>query len=158
MDVYTDYPERLAVGAVLFVGDAYLPVRLTGIRPHSGMLLVSFNGYTDPESVGQFRNHLLFVSAADRPPLPEGEYYHHQLIGLHVITEDGATLGEISQILETGANDVCVVRRLAGRDVLLPLIDSVLRSVNLEQGEMHVHLLPGLVEEDTPKQGDASEG
>ncbi len=157
MDVYTDYPERLAPGMALFIGETHQPVQLTHVRWHGQAMRVSFKGYADPESVGQFRNQLLYVLAADRPPLPEGEFYHHQLIGLRVVTEDGQALGVVSQLLETGANDVCVVRRQSGPDVLLPLIDSVLLAVDLEHGEMRVHLLPGLLEEDAPNQGDADE-
>lgn len=157
MDVYTDYPERLAPGMALFIGETHQPVQLAHVRWQGQAMRVSFKGYADPESVGQFRNQLLYVLAADRPPLPEGEFYHHQLLGLRVVTEDGLALGVVSQLLETGANDVCVVRRPSGPDVLLPLINSVLLAVDLEHGEMRVHLLPGLLEEDAPSQGDADE-
>jgi 16S rRNA processing protein RimM len=157
MDVYTDYPERLTAGKQLYIGETHLPVRLAHTRWHGEALLISFKGYPDPESVGQFRNQLLFAAAADRPSLPEGEYYHHQLIGLRVITEDGQALGVVSQVLETGANDVCVVRRPAGAEILLPLIDPVILAVNLAQGEMQVHLLPGLLDEDIPGAGDDAE-
>jgi 16S rRNA processing protein RimM len=85
------------------------------------------------------------VRADDRPSLPDGEYYHHQLLGLRVISDTGQTLGRLVQILSTGANDVYIVRPEAGPDVLLPATDEVVQRVDLEQGEILVHLLPGLI-------------
>jgi 16S rRNA processing protein RimM len=88
----------------------------------------------------------MYVSAADRPPLPEGEYYHHQLIGLRVMDDTGQFLGLISGILETGgANDVYVVTSQENRELLLPDIEDVVLSIDLKAGEMRVHLLPGLL-------------
>jgi 16S rRNA processing protein RimM len=78
--------------------------------------------------------------------LPEGEYYYWQILGLKVLTEDGEELGEVAQILETGANDVYVVRAADGKEVLLPAIPSVIRHVDLDEGHILVTLLPGLLE------------
>ena len=90
------------------------------------------------------------------PDLPAGEYYHHQLLGLQVIDETGKLLGQVSEILETGANDVLVVRPSMGEEILLPAIDPVILQVNLEQGVMQVHLLPGLIDQvDEERDDDA---
>lgn len=152
MEIFTDFPERLHRGSLLYVGESRQEIRLNSIRPNNTTLLVSLEGYTTPETVGIFRNQIVFVPVADRPPLPEGEFYHHQIIGLRVVSDEGQALGVVSEILETGANDVCVVRPLIGSEILLPLIDPVVLQIDLEKREMLVHLLPGLVE-----QGD-SEG
>lgn len=146
MDVLTDFPERLQVGGLLYAGEAYQPLRIRSIRPHDKVLLMAFEGMHTPEIVGELRNQILYVSAADRPPLPAGEYYHHQLIGLRVIDEVGNSLGLITGILETGgANDVYLVAGQDDRELLLPDIEEVVLSINLEAGEMRVHLLPGLL-------------
>jgi len=97
-----------------------------------------------------------FVSAEDRPPLPEGEYYHHQIIGLNVFDETGTSLGVVSEILETGANDVYVVAAAGGREILIPALKDVLLEINLEQKRMKVHLLPGLLDQEGLPDGDAS--
>lgn len=146
MEIFTDFPERLQRGKVVYIGDNHQEISLHSVRPNNTTLLVSFAGYTTPETVGIFRNQIVFVPAVDRPTLPEGEYYHHQIIGLKVITDEGQALGVVNQILETGANDVCVVRPAIGSDILLPLIDPVVLQINLEKGEMLVHLLPGLID------------
>ena len=91
------------------------------------------------------RNELVYVRADDRPPLAEGEYYHHELIGLRVVDESGDILGILVQILDTRANDVYVVRPQAGPEILLPAIESVILDIDLEKGEIRVHLLPGLI-------------
>jgi 16S rRNA processing protein RimM len=106
---------------------------------------VSFKGYHDPEKAGELRNQLVFVRADDRPPLPKGEYYHHQLLGLRVISDTGEELGVLKDILETGANDVYLVARSAAEDILLPAIADVVLAIDLERGEMQVRLLSGLL-------------
>lgn len=148
MEVLTDFPERLETGITLFIGKEHQPVRLKSRRWHNQNLLVSFDGYSNPEAVSVLVNQLVQVPAADRPPLPEGEYYHHQLLGLQVVDENGNLLGRLKQILETGANDVYIVQPEQGREILLPAIDSVLQSIDLAQGRITIHLLPGLLPED----------
>ncbi len=145
MEVITDFPERLQAGVQVYAGEPPRPLHIRSRRKHGQGLLLGFEGYDSPETVGELRNALVFVSTADRPPLPPGEYYHHQLIGLRVISEDGQELGRLVEIMTTPANDVYVVRG-AGPDLLLPAIEPVVRAIDLERGEMQVHLLPGLQE------------
>jgi 16S rRNA processing protein RimM len=150
MEVITDFPERLRKGVKVYVGDEKSPMQIRSRRVHGQGLLMGLEGYSTPEEAGELRNQLVYVSAHDRPPLPEGEYYHHQLLGLRVITEEGLELGLLHEILSTAANDVYVVRPQPGAEgvpaeILLPAIESVIRNVNLERGEILIHLLPGLL-------------
>lgn len=147
MDVLTDFPERLTEGLFVYVGSQQQPLRLMKLRYHRDALLVTFEGYETPEAAGDLRNQYVSVPVGSLAPLEEGEYYHHQILGLQVVDEDGTLLGTIVEIIETGANDVYVVRREGRDDVLLPAIDPVVLEVDLEAGMMHVHLLPGLVDE-----------
>ena len=146
-DVITDFPERLVVGAVVYIGENHTPERIRTRRRHGNGLLLSFEDYHDPESVGIFRNHLVYVRADDLPALPEGEIYQHQILGLRVVNEDGALVGRLESVLETGANDVFIVRQESGAELLLPDIDDVILDINLEAGEIRVHLLQGLLPE-----------
>jgi 16S rRNA processing protein RimM len=109
--------------------------------------LIAFEGILSPEMVGEFRNQFVYVKSEDRPQLPKGEYYHHQLLGLSVIDDSGGNLGVLSEILSTGANDVYVVRNEVGQEILLPVIDEVILETNLTRGEIRVHILPGLLSE-----------
>jgi len=147
MEVITDFPERICPGVMVFVGEEHRLLKIRSCREHGKLLLVAFEGFDDREAVGVWRNHLIYVNASDRPPLPEGDYYQHQIIGLHVVTDEGMALGELSQVLETGANDVYLIRSQSGSEVLLPAIDDVILSVDLERKEILVHLLPGLLPE-----------
>jgi 16S rRNA processing protein RimM len=147
MDVMTDFPERLAPGVVLYIGQDYTPHSLLSVRWQNNLMLLAFEGFSSPEEVGQLRSQIAYVPAADRPPLEEGEYYHHELLGLQVFTEDGQHLGRLAEILETGANDVYLVKPEVGPEILLPAVDDVILSVDLNEKKIVVHLLPGLLGE-----------
>ena len=134
MDVLTDFPERLEVGKEVFIGEEYAPCRLVGLRRHDPALIVSLEGIEDRDAAGKMRNKMVFVRSSGLPVLPEGEYYHHQLIGLAVVDESGAKLGLLEQILETGANDVYLVRTAEGTELLLPAIHDVILEINPEEG------------------------
>jgi len=148
MSVWTDFPERLIPGIKVFIGEGYTVVSINTVRWHRDDILISFENYETREAVGVFRNEEVFVRADDRPPLKDGFYYLHQLLGLRVVEDiDRKMLGTIVEVLETGANDVFVIRPESGKDILLPDIDSVVLNIDFEEGEMRVHLIPGLVEE-----------
>lgn len=145
LHVLTDFPERLEAGVVVFLGPDYQPVEIQSQRSHRDALLLSLEGFHTPEAVAELTNQYLFVRAEDRPPLPEGEYYHHQMIGLQVLDEDGQVLGTLSQILETGANDVYMVLPPEGPEILLPAIEDVILEIDLDQRQILVRLLPGML-------------
>lgn len=144
MGVQTDFPERLQPEVTVYVGDDHTPYRIHKRREVPKGLLLRFDGFSNREAIGRLRNQDVFVRSDDRPPLPEGEHYRHQLIGLQVVTEEGEELGELVDILDTGANDVYVVNRDGRKDMLLPAIDEVVLRIDLEAGEIRVHLLAGL--------------
>jgi 16S rRNA processing protein RimM len=146
MEVMTDFPERLHPGVVVYVGEGHRAIHIRSTRWHTEALLVAFDEYADRESVGVLRNQLVYVPLQDRPALPEGEYYHHQLIGMQVVEDSGETLGTIAGILETGANDILVVESREHGEVLLPMIAEVVLDIDVEGRQMRVYLLPGLVE------------
>lgn len=145
MEVNTDFPERLEIGVEVFMGEGLKPLHIRSTRWHKQLLLIAFDEYHLPEEAGECRNQLVYVPAVDRPTLPEGEYYHHQLIGLRVVCDEEPFLGILEGILDTGANDVFVVRSPQGSEILLPVIESVIEEIDLDQGEIRVHLLPGLL-------------
>lgn len=147
MEVHTDFPERLGPDVEVFVGDTYQPLIISSARPHNEGMIVKFQNLDTPEGAGRFRNQSVYVRTADRPPLPAGQYYHHQLIGFSVVDEKHELLGALTEIMQTGANEVYVVRRPDNTEVLLPAISSVLLSVDMHRREILVHLLPGLIED-----------
>lgn len=144
MDLHTDFPERLRRGKKLFVGEDRRPMTLSGVRPHANGLLVQLRGVETPEEAGQFRNQWVYVKASEVPSLPEGKMYQHELLGFQVVDENENVLGELVEILETGANDVYVIKDANGRELLLPAIPSVILELDPGRRLMRVHLLEGL--------------
>jgi len=144
MDVLTDFPERLLPGKTLYLGEVYTPLRLIRARQHQKRMILHFQGYVNPEQASELRNQLVYVKANEIPALPEGDFYHHELVGLSIITEQGDVLGRIEEILETGANDVFVARMPSGKELLIPYINSVVIKIDLARGEVLVRPLPGL--------------
>ena len=144
MDLHTDFPERIRSGRKVLIGENHQPLTLDTVRPHSDGLLVSIRDVDTPEEVGRYRNQWVYVKASDVPPLPEGKHYKYELIDLDVVDENGNPLGKLVEILETGANDVYVVRADSGKEMLLPAIPSVILNVDMTQRTMKVHLLEGL--------------
>ena len=148
MEVVTDFPERLRPRVTVYVGDERRPLKIRSRRSHQQALLVAFQDIDTPAAAGELKNQLVYVRAADRPPLPAGEFYHHEILGLRVVTDEDRFLGILTQILDTaGANDVYVVRPESGPEILLPAIEPVILNIDLDRGEIRVHILPGLIPE-----------
>ena len=143
---FGDSPEILESGAELrfLKGEHEVTICVTWAKPHSRDWLVAFDGVTDRDQAEALIGTVFHVDAKQLPPLPDGTFYSFQLVGLLVVTAEGKCLGKIEEILETGANDVYVVRGEQG-EVLLPSIPDVVRNVDLEEGKMTVNLVPGLL-------------
>ncbi len=146
-EILTDFPQRLRPKRAIFLGEEHVQLIIASQRPHNEGLLLGFEGITTPEKAGLYRNQILSIAASEPYELPEGEFYFHELLDLEVVDEVGNSLGSLTEILETGANDVYVVTGSAGRELLLPAIPEVILEVDLVAKTMKVHLLPGLVNE-----------
>ena len=136
VQILTDNPARFKPKARLWAGQQ--PVTITASREAQGYVYLMLKGFNDRTSVDKLRHALLQVPEAELPPLPEGEYYRFQLIGLTVIDRAGVVLGTLDEIIETGANDVYRVHPEAGPDLLLPALSDVILSVDLAARRMVV--------------------
>jgi 16S rRNA processing protein RimM len=151
VEVRTDDPDtRLAVGSVLATDPAGAgPLTVAATRRHSGRLLVCFAGVTDRSSAEQLRGTVLLaeVDPAERPADP-AEFYDHQLRGLDVVTTEGQPVGELADVLHLPAQDVLVVRRAGGREMLIPFVAALVPGVDLAAGRLVVDPPPGLLDLD----------
>ncbi len=140
MDILTDFPERLRVGRTVYIGEEkHLPMKVARVRPAGKTFLLGLEGIETREQASELRNQYVFVQTKTIPLLPKGEYYHHQLLGLKVVDDQGNVLGKLDEILETRANDVYVVRAEDGSELLLPAVENeVILNVDLKQGEIVV--------------------
>ncbi len=136
--VRTDFPERIRKGKYVFVGEDHATYVIESVRNHSRGLLIKFENLDSIEDLEPLRGMDVFIKANTLPPLPEGEYYHHQLLGIRVFDEHGLELGLLTEILETGANDVYVVKLADGREELIPALQSHLIRVDIAQKQMVV--------------------
>jgi 16S rRNA processing protein RimM len=137
----TDFPDRFAPGARVWLEG--LDRTVESAHPSRGALIVKLSGVDAPEHARALRGALIELPEAELHPLGEDEFYQHDLMGLRVRTETGEILGEVAELLPTGANDVLVVRGPAG-EWLLPLIEDVVQSVDLATREVVVELLAGI--------------
>jgi 16S rRNA processing protein RimM len=113
-------------------------------RWQKGMVYLRLSGIEDREAAAELRGRLLAIAESELEPLPEGQYYRFQLIGLTVISTGGEELGRVTEVLSTGANDVYVVSGDRG-ELLLPATDEVVREIDLQSGRMLIEALPGLL-------------
>ena len=148
----TDFPElRYKKGTILTLfQEKKEPVELTikSHRKHKNFDIVTFEGHFSINDVEKYRDGILKVSKEKLTDLPENEFYYHQIIGLSVIDENDQELGKIKEILSPGANDVWVVQRPTKKDVLIPYIESVVQSIDLENGVVHVEIPEGLIDDE----------
>ena len=115
------------------------------VRFFKKLVIVKFKEYNRIEEVENLKQAELYVSRDDAAPLEEGEYYIGDLIGMKVFTDDGEEFGEISDVMETGANDVYVIDTQKYGEVLIPAIKQCILEVDIQSERMTIHLLPGLI-------------
>jgi 16S rRNA processing protein RimM len=143
VEIHTDYPERFALHKRLYLGPEHVPFVLQSHRFHGGAVLLKLEGIDTRTEAEALREQWVWLPIEEAVPLEEGECYLYQMMHLRVVTVDGEELGEIVEVIETGANDVYLVRDPAG-DILLPDIDQVVIHLDLDAKQMTVRLLDGL--------------
>ncbi len=144
--ILTEFPERFASLRQVLLGEDAKSFSVDSARLLGGgtAALLKFKGIDSPEDAEPLRDLLVQVPVEDAVKLPKGKLYLYQLIGLRVTTTDGQALGEIAEVLDTGANDVYVVKDGA-REILIPAIEDVVKEIDLERGEVVVQLMEGLI-------------
>jgi len=137
----TDDPEHLLTLKRLYLGDETAPRTVLSARMHQGNALLRLQGISSPETVERLRGTALSIRASDARPLAPNEYFLFQIIGLEVFTEAGERLGKVTDLMETGANDVLVVTPDEGADILLPSHPDVVLSMDPAAGKVVVRPL-----------------
>ena len=139
MRLLTDDPEHLTTIKRLYLDDEPVARRVQGMRLHAGNALVNFQGINSPEAARALQGKTARIAGSDARPLEEGEFRLYQLIGLDVVDEAGTRIGAVTDLLETGANDVFVIEPGDGSaEILLPYHESVVLHIDPEAGRMIV--------------------
>lgn len=123
-----------------------LELEIAGVKFFKNMVILKFKGIDDINDVEKYRKKSLYVTRENAVKLKKDEYFIADLIGMKVSTDEGEELGTLSDVMQTGANDVYVISMTDGEEVLVPAIRDCIRDVDVEQGQMCVHLLPGLLD------------
>ncbi|KRN88612.1 ribosome maturation factor RimM [Ligilactobacillus ceti] len=145
----TDFPEeRFRPGNVvyLFEKGAKQPLELEikSHRKHKNFDLLVFKGYENINLIEKYKGSDLKVTEDQQEELEEGSYYYREIIGLDVIDQTGEVIGQVSEIMETGANDVWVVKRRGKKELLLPVIPDVIQEVDIPNNKLIVEVPEGL--------------
>ena len=131
---------------LLDTGKEKLELEIAGVKFFKNMVILKFKGYDSINDVERYRGKDLWITREQAVPLGEDENFVADLIGLAVVTDGGETLGTMKDVMFTGANDVYVVERENGKELLLPAIKDCILDVDLENGVMTVHVLDGLLD------------
>lgn len=146
VSTWTNYPEDFEDIAFVYVkrktGEERLDIK--GIKYQKNNLIVKFQQINSIDEAQTYKNLVLYVDRDQLPPLPDGVYYIVDLIGLKVYDDNNEFIGEIADVFDTGANKVYDVKREGKKNLLLPVIDEVVKKVDLENRRVDVHILEGL--------------
>lgn len=144
----TDIPDRFAELDAVYLGPADRRYAIARARPYKGeMVIVKLEGVDDTNAAEALRNAELRIPISELAKLPPDSYFQHDILGMTVYTLAGRALGPIIDIIETGSNDVYVIRGADGKQILIPAIKAVVKQVDLTRRVMSIDPLPGLLED-----------
>ncbi len=139
--------ERVYVGTSEASVTAYEVEHVRYQHTSRGLLvLLKLRGVTDRTTADTLRGSWVFAEEAELPPLEEGEYYLHDLVGMEAELESGELIGTVVDVMELPAHDVLVIRREEGQEVLVPLVPELVPNVDLEKRRVRIHPIEGLLE------------
>ena len=144
----SDVPGRFETLERVLAADRHGALRELAVRasrPAADDYLLAFEGITTPEAAASLVGCWLQIEAEPSALLPDGRYFERDLLRMAVQTEDGALVGELTEILPTGANAVFVVRGAAGKEHLIPATREVVRAVDVPGRLMTIRRIAGLL-------------
>jgi 16S rRNA processing protein RimM len=115
------------------------------LRKNNASFIISFYGIDSMTEAAKYRNSLLLAEEDILPPLPSGEYFIEDIIGLSVVTTEGDFIGKVSDVFETGSNDVFVVKDIS-REYLIPAIKDVIKEIDLDKSMIIINSMKGLLD------------
>lgn len=140
--VVTDFPQRFAPASKVYVNQQ--PMTIDGAEWHKGNAIIKLNAIDSLDAAQKLTGQPIEIHRSQLEPLPEGQYYHFQLIGLEVWTTQGELLGTVTEILSAKSNDNYVVRGSQG-EILIPAIEDIVKSIDLDGGRIVIEPVEGLL-------------
>lgn len=120
-------------------------INIQSVRFHKNFVLIKFEGIDDMTAAERLKESYIQVDREHAVELDENEFFICDLIGCNVLTTSGEELGEVNDVFPTGANDVYVVKAKNGKEVMVPAIKQVIKSVDVENKKIIVELMEGLI-------------
>ncbi|MEM8856784.1 MAG: ribosome maturation factor RimM [Chloroflexota bacterium] len=149
VEVLTENPERYKELEEVYIAknerQTPQPIKLETVRFHQGKALVKLEGYNYRDEVEKLRKWLIFIPADQAIPLEDGEFFYYQLIGMQVVSDEQERLGQVVDIIQTGANDVFVVAHPEKGEILIPDTEEVVTDIDGDARLITVHIIPGLL-------------
>lgn len=130
---------------VLDTGREQKTLEIEGVKFFKQFVILKFKGIDNINDIEKYKGKSLFVDREHAVKLKKDEYFIADMIGMRVFTDEGEDFGTLKDVIETGANDVYIIDTKAHGEVLIPAIKQCILYVDVEQGEMRIHLLEGLV-------------
>jgi 16S rRNA processing protein RimM len=143
VQVATDFPERFSPESEVFVDRK--PAVIESAVPNRDKVIIKLDIVDSTAEAERLKGKLVEIHHSQLQPLPAGQYYHFQLVGLEVETVDGRKLGKITDVLTMSGNDIYVVKG-KGSEILIPAIEEVIKSVELDEGRMIIEPMKGLLD------------
>lgn len=126
-------------------GREKIPMEIEGVKFFKQMVILKFRGLDTLDDAAKYRRAELYVTRENAVRLDKDEYFIADLIGVEVYDESDRRIGDLEDVMQTGANDVYVIRMTDGRELLLPAVRQCILEVDVRQGRMKVHVLEGLL-------------
>ena len=144
----TDNVKRFKKGITLILdtGKEERQLIVEGVKFFKQFVILKFEGIDNINDIEKYKSKSLYVTRENAIKLKKNEYFIADLIGVQVWEDNGDFLGELKDVIETGANDVYVIKQENGKDILLPAIKECILSVEIEEKKMTVHVMEGLRE------------
>lgn len=131
---------------ILDTGKEYIDLNVESVKFFKNMVILKFKEYNNINDIECYKGKDILVSRDNAVRLEKGEYYIADILGAKVILEDGSEFGVLEDVMQTGANDVYVVKTLDNKEVLLPKIDECVKKLDIENKIVTVHIMKGLLD------------
>lgn len=131
---------------ILDTGKENIDLKVERVKFFKQFVILKFEGYDSIESIEKYRKKSLYVTRENAVKLKKDEYFIADLMGCKVFDDEGNEIGELTEVMQTGANDVYVVKTSDDREVLFPAIKECVKEVNVEEGKVIVHVMDGLMD------------
>lgn len=143
---YADSPDFFSNVKKLYLKNGE-ELKVKSVKPHKGALILRTDGIDSIEKAEKLKNMDVYIKREDAPPLPVGRYYIKDIIGLYVYLDNRSLLGKVSDVFATGSNDVYDVLNENGKHFYIPVIDEVVKNIDIKGGRIDITPIEGLIDD-----------